>query len=188
MADNTLSRPGEFDALEKARPDELLFPLLERDPDAPPTILFWVSRRRARAFASADLAVIDSSNMPDKLADELRQCAEAEQIAIEMLSRQKGGKAEAIAKATSYSGNTRPEAEIEGKMTRLRGKLGDCDYHGHEALPILAEIIALAPDHIEPRVAAEIEAAIGTIHRCVLELSPHRAAYLAEGELPLPSN
>jgi hypothetical protein len=81
MPENTIQRPGEFDALEKARPDELIFTLLERDPCAPAAIAHWCDLRRKLALDIAD---------EDKRRLELRQIAEAELIGMSKRERQKG--------------------------------------------------------------------------------------------------
>lgn len=176
---STKEHPGEFDAFEKAKPDELIFTLLERDPDAPPTILHWVDRRRTRAFAT-----YEAETMPEALRNELLQCTEAEMIAIEMLSRQGGGKAEKIKAPATYSGNANPTAEMDGLMAKLRSQLGNADYHANLARETMAEIAALDPGKIGAEIAARLEGAIHTMHLTALELSPHRAAYQAEGALP----
>lgn len=179
---STKETPGEFDAFEKARPDELIFTLLERDPDAPPAIMFWVDRRRTRAIKSR----MEEDSRPDALANELRQCSEAEMIAIEMISRQRGGKAEKVKSATTYSGNVNPAAEMDGLMAKLRAMLGNADYHANLALETMAEIAALDPAKLTAEITERLGSTIKTLHHIALELSPHRAAYLAEGELPLP--
>lgn len=74
----TIETPGAFDALEKARPGEPIFPLLGHDPDAPATVLFWVDRRRKRLNAG----LVEETT--EKLREELAQCTDAEIIAHEM--------------------------------------------------------------------------------------------------------
>lgn len=176
---STKEIPGEFDAFEKARPDELIFTLLERDHASPPTILYWVDLRRKWAFKEYE-------GRPEALANELRQCSEAEMIAIEMISRQRGGKAEKIKAPATYSGNVNPTAEMDGLMAKLRAMLGNADYHANLALEAMGEIAALDPAKLGAEVSERLAVTIKTLHEIALELSPHRAAYLAEGELPLP--
>lgn len=176
---STKENPGEFDAFEKALPDELIFTLLGRDPDAPPTILHWVDLRRTRAFQAHE-------GRPDALRNELLQCSEAEMIAIEMLSRQRGGKAEKAKAPVTYSGNVNATAEMDGLMAKLRALLGNADYHANLALEAMAEIAAADPGKVSAELTGRLEAAIKALHHIALELSPHRAAYIAEGELPIP--
>lgn len=178
-AENTLARPGEFDALEKARPDELIFPLLERDPDAPAVIRFWVDLRRKRALAEIEDA--------DALKDELRQCTEAEFIAFEMERRQRGEVGEAVATRATYSGAAVEKSRAEELMAKLRARLGEADYEANEALNLVAEIVGLDPEAIPPALRKNLDDAQASIHRIALTLSPYRAQYLAEGELPLAS-
>lgn len=180
MSENTLERPGEFDALEKARPDELIFPLLERDPDAPPVIRFWVDRRRKRALAEIE-------DM-DALKAELMQCTEAEFIAFEMERRRKGEAVEVAATRASYSGEAVARPATDDLMTKLRSRVAEADYEANEALNLIAEIVAVDPELITPTLRQNLDQAQATIHRIALTLSPYRAQYLAEGELPLPES
>lgn len=177
MIENTLERPGEFDALEKARPDELIFPLLERDPCAPPTIHHWVALRREKAREITD---------PDKLKAELMQCTEAEFIAFEMASRQRGGQAEAVETRASYSGRATERSVVEVLMSKARARLGEADFHASESLDLLRQLAEHEAEHVAPELIEEAAKAQATLHRIALTLSPYRAQYLAEGELPLP--
>ena len=177
MTKNTKSRPGEFDALEKARPDELIFALLERDPCAPPTIHFWCELRRKLARDIDD---------PDKRKDELRQITEAEFIGFAMQDRQKartkGDDVEALP-VQSYSGNVAERTEIDDLLPKLRAELSEADYHANNVLELALrahELGAIADVHIE-----YITDCARVMHAIALELSPHRAALLAEAELPL---
>lgn len=78
----SIDKVGPYDALEKAKPGEPMFPLLGRDPAAPPAITEWARVRRNRAMKNYG----ESSNAANKelLAAELRQCANAEDIALQM--------------------------------------------------------------------------------------------------------
>lgn len=79
---STPATPGAYDALEKAAPGEPMFPLLARDPCAPATVTEWCRLRRNMALHEWG----ESQNPRDKelLAAELRQCANAEAVALEM--------------------------------------------------------------------------------------------------------
>lgn len=72
---------GQFDALEKAEPNEPMFPLLARDECAPATITEWCRLRRNRAFKLYGESAKDSDK--ELLAAELRQCANAEEVALQ---------------------------------------------------------------------------------------------------------
>lgn len=78
---STIDHPGPFDALQKARPGEGIFALLERDPCSPAAITEWARTRRNRAFKlyGGD----QSATAKELLAAELSQCFEAELIALE---------------------------------------------------------------------------------------------------------
>jgi hypothetical protein len=173
MTENTKSRAGEFDALEKARPDELLFTLLERDPCAPPTIHFWCELRRKLAREIDD---------PDKRKDELRQITEAEFIAFAMADRGRGETPEDVLPQT-YSGNVSHRSELDDLMPKLRAALGDADYHMHIALELARRVHGFAA--IDDAQLCEIDVIASSAHAIALDISPHRAALLAESELPL---
>lgn len=173
---NTKSRPGEFDALEKARPDELIFTLLERDPCAPGTIAYWCDLRRKRATAITD---------DDARLQELRQVSEAEFIGMTMLERQKGQASNEAAPlpAESYSGNERKVTKAEELLPKLRASLAEADFHIHNALETARKLHKL--EEVGPADLEEIETLAAALHRITIEYSPHRAALMAEGELPL---
>lgn len=179
MTENTKARPGEFDALEKARPDELIFTLLERDPCAPPTIAHWCELRRQRAREIKD---------DDKRKDELRQITEAEFIGFAMLDRQKartkGDEVEALPVQT-YSGVVAERTELDDLLPKLRAELSEADYHTNNALELARRIFALGDHGIDPFPIDLINHTALTIHSLALHLSPHRAALMAEAELPL---
>lgn len=182
MAENTLARPGEFDALEKAKPHELIFPLLERDLDAPPAIIYWCGLRRKRVLSS----ILDGG-LTDEMRDELRQIGEAELIALEMTARQRGEQA-AETTTKTYSGNVDPDAELNRQLAKLRNHLGNADYHAHEAISIIVDILKLGREGVLPHsIGDELAAAAAVIHAIALEMTPHRRALLAEESLPLAS-
>lgn len=68
----TKSNPGKHDCYNNALPDEPMFVLLGRDPDAPRLIREWVEERRN---------MISAKQRP--IAD-LNMCAEASQLADDM--------------------------------------------------------------------------------------------------------
>lgn len=178
MTESTINRPSQFDALEKARPDELIFTLLERDHCAPPTILHWCDLRRVIARELTDDA---------KRKAELQQITEAEFIAISMAARQKGSKAQAdqMPKQT-YSGNVQQRTAAEELMPRLRAELAEADYHTNNALELARQARELGL--IDDVQLGHIGDCAHTIHVMALELSPHRARLMAEAELPLAAS
>jgi hypothetical protein len=175
MLENTKSHPGEFDALEKARPDELIFTLLERDPCAPPAIMHWCEMRRKAALEITD---------EEKRRAELYQITEAEFIAMSMLERQRGHAQPAEAAPTStYSGLSVEKTAAEQILPKVRAELADAAYHLGNAAELLPQ--ALEAGAISESQAGEIRAAARHSHTLSLKLSPHRAELLAESELPL---
>jgi hypothetical protein len=177
MTENTKARPGEYDALEKARPDELIFTLLERDPCAPPTIHHWCELRRKRARDIKD---------DDKRKAELHQITEAEFIAFTMQDRQsasaKGDAIEALP-AQTYSGIVVERTELDELLPKLRSELSEGDYHAANALELARRAHELGA--IDDAQLGHITDAARVMHAMALDLSPHRAALMAEAELPL---
>jgi hypothetical protein len=172
MTENTIDRPGEFDALEKARPGELIFTLLERDPCAPAVISFWCELRRKLALDIAD---------EDKRRQELRQITEAELIGMSMLERQKGhqpGAEAPLERPATYSGLTVERTAADEIMPKLRAELAEADYHLANAVELLPR--ALETDCIGEFLGDWIGKTASEAHHIALELSPHRAALLAE--------
>ena len=49
----TKHKPGKFDCYGNAEPDEPIFVLLARDPDAPDTMRYWQMRRSRRKLDEA---------------------------------------------------------------------------------------------------------------------------------------
>lgn len=171
MTENTKARPGEFDALEKARPDELLFTLLERDPCAPPTIHHWCDLRRKCARDIKDY---------DKRREELRQITEAEFIAFAMQDRQRDSSIRSDMIKLS------PQAKRTGLddiMIKLRAELSEADYHANNALELACRVHELGA--IDDAQLGNIGDCARVIHAMALDLSPHRAALLSEKELPI---
>lgn len=161
MTENTIRQPSEFDALEKAREDELIFTLLERDPCAPDTIMHWCDLRRKN--------VID---LDDK---EKRQISQAEQIAIEMKARQRGeDKAEVEGGKPLYSGVVHAPDEDAALMGKIRSELAEADFRATNAVERMQA--ALGADLIDEESLALVRNAAIAIHDTVLKLSPHRAA------------
>ena len=175
MHENTKAHPGEFDALEKARPDELIFTLLERDPCAPAAIMHWCDLRRKRALEIRE---------DDVRRDELRQITEAEFIAMSMIERQQGHQPTAeVAPKPTYSGLSVEKTAADQILPKLRAELAEADYHLAAAAELLPQ--ALEAGAIREVQAGGIRAAAADAHRLALDLSPHRAELMAEIELPL---
>ena len=166
MSGNTKGRPGEFDAFEKARPDELIFTLLERDPDAPPVIFHWCDLRRARSRQIPDV---------EKRVAELKQISEAEFIGIEMQERRKTKGAEAPPTETKalYNGPAIEKNEGEQALAKYRAMLSEADFFAHEALE-------LATGRVDGAELGRLQALAEEIHELAITNSPHRAAIMAE--------
>jgi len=60
----TKSEPGEYDAYDKAAPDEPMFVLLARDPQAPDIVLDWAFRRE-RSIRRGDHPASDKAKVQE---------------------------------------------------------------------------------------------------------------------------
>lgn len=128
----TVTTPGPFDALEKARPDEPMFPLLARDPDAPATITEWCRLRRNRAYRlygnskrAADKKMFDA---------ELQQCNQAETVAQQMTDWRGVATVDEPGQRASYqdvkkSAEEIAEAEEREHREKMIRHLRECAYH-----------------------------------------------------------
>jgi hypothetical protein len=67
----TKNNPGKYDCYENAHPDEPMFVLLGRDPDAPILVRLWAAKRKA------------AGELPEKV-DEANRCADAMERWLEL--------------------------------------------------------------------------------------------------------
>lgn len=85
MTDNrtyaTKDRIGVYDAIETAKPDEIIFPVQAGDPFGPPTVMHWVYLARIAGMAETD---------PKKAEHLLKKASDAEQVAWAMMAYQRG--------------------------------------------------------------------------------------------------
>jgi hypothetical protein len=146
---STKETPGPYDALGKAEPGEPMFPLLARDPCAPGAITEWARLRRNLAIKAYGHRAGDKAA---KLLDaELRQCANAEAVALEMGDWRKATEAPAELARVNYSGVQRTAGEL-AEVAKAESILGavrhlrEAAYHASEALDCLRGLDAITPD------------------------------------------
>lgn len=140
---STIETPGAFDALEKAKPDEPIFPLLAHDPCAPGAITEWCRLRRNWALK---IWGADDASAADKvrLAAELAQCANAEAIALQMTDWA-SEHAEVEGQRSSYQELARSVEEVAEAERRKRRDsavrhLREAAYHYCEARDLLVDL------------------------------------------------
>lgn len=177
---STKADPGPFDAFDKARPDEPIFVLLGRDPSAPATVTEWCRLRRNRALKEFD-------HSSDALAAELRQCAEAEAIALGMGDYRAG--LEAVAEGErggvgNYSGLTGESIEVRDHRLAAAeavAHLREAAFHfseGRERLIALGLLAGMGP--FTPR---STKATLNDINELADEVSPKRPG--VQPDLPI---
>lgn len=101
-----------------------------------------------------------------------------------MQARQRGKDGEAVPTSRpTYSGIIIETSAIDDLMSKLRATLAEADYHAANALDLARKAHDLGG--IDDAQLGHIVDVSRVAHAIALWLSPHRAALLAEGELPL---
>lgn len=144
---STKISPGPFDAFDKAEIGEPIFTLIGRDPCAPATITEWARLRRNRAIRLWG----ESQRRSDKvlLDAEMKQCAEAEELALEFGDYRSGAE-EIEGKPSTYQEVRRTKEELDqAEATKRRGEacrhLREAAYHLAEARAALHLADAIDP-------------------------------------------
>lgn len=156
----TAAHPGPYDPLENARPDEPVFTLAGRDPDAPATITFWAHQRRNRAIRAWG----DSKRKADQqlLEAELKQCAEADDTAMLFTEwrRNEVPVEESTGRATYTEVKKTEEQLAAANAAKALGDnirhLRETAYHMCEAKDGLAALGAIPPEVVE-RLEADLK-------------------------------
>lgn len=172
----SIDQLGPYDALAKAEPGEPWFIILARDSAGPATITEWCRLRRNRAFQKWG----ESHRPTDKelLAAELKQCAEAEALAMRFSEWKSGHDQDKPGERAAYN-EVIKSAEEQAEAARLSARAGavrdlrEAAYHLSEALEALdglgvlpertkadgvlylARINGLAEEHSPKRPGAE---------------------------------
>lgn len=183
MTKNTKERPDQFDGHLKARPNEITFTLLERDPCAPPAILHWVALRRE--------AALKIEKEKDRKA-ELRQITNAEEIAWSMMERPAGDRPVEPTIAKSYSGLSVERNPVEDLIGEMRAAIREADYHAKLAEEKLAELVRLDPAndlaHLDEQLLRATRSAHGAIHEIAIRMTTSLKAGAVQAALPMESD
>lgn len=84
----TKNSPGRFDCYAAAAPDEPMFVLLARDPDASALVLLWAAMRRLRAAERGDLEkIVEAEGCAESMIQWLVEHKGREPSGIATLSR-----------------------------------------------------------------------------------------------------
>lgn len=122
---NTKDMPGYFDGMQRAKPNEPVFPLRGHDTIAPKVVHYWVQLRREeinRAFHAGEIT-------DEKRTLELIQCREAEEIAWSMVEwqKQEHGEAEELEAKARYD-------DIRDAHTKLHNSIAEVSAAAREVL------------------------------------------------------
>lgn len=180
---STLDQPGAFDAFEKLQPGEPFFPLLARDDCAPGAMTEWARLRRNRALKLWG----DSSNPSDavKLAAELAQCAQAENLALEFADWRAGQADESLPQRSSYQEIVRTAEELAeaGRRSKIDAavrQLREAAYHVRNAHDGLKDL-----DLIGESTDRDLGFMLAQINGLADEHTPQRPGFTAEPVLPM---
>lgn len=159
---STAAHPSPFDPLADMPLDEPRFVLRGRDPVGPGAITEWARLRRN--WAIKQWADSSSEEAQRRLQAELRQCAAAEEQAMEWAERLAGGEAVEAVNAT-YQDVHRTEEQLaalgrEKRIAALQRHLREAAYHTCEARDGYAAI-----DELGAEDAHALEQALATINR-----------------------
>lgn len=154
---STKERVGEYDALETAKPGEIIFALQGLDPFGPPTVLHWAKLARAAAAEEPD---------EEKREAMLRKATSAETVAWAMMEQQRG---ETVA--------PEPEEEVAGKVDQGRlailVRAADRVYNFDAEILDIADQLAAVSD--PPRRAVGLlRSAASEVKRAVTIFEPRR--------------
>lgn len=168
LPSNTAAHPGPLDPIRDCAPDELVFPLVARDPDAPAAIRHWADTRRKRITS----LLVDGDVEPDdleSLKSDLRRCSaadeEADRFEAWRLGRDQG---EAKLERATYGGEAKDDSERVAYSSAVQS-IAKAAFHLRAALDGLTP--AMDPDLVE---LAELHERVRALHLAKLE---RRAAY-----------
>lgn len=161
---STKDKPGDYDAIETAKPGEPLFPIQGGDPFGPPTVLHWAKLAREAGEAS------DDERESDRL---LRKATSAEQVAWAMQEYQRGEQ-EVVAERANYTDAAPADAN------KWRAGLIGGTKHLHEA----AYHFTNAAEYLPADQAAAIRVVVENIKKIASDYEPKRASYPSKPELP----
>jgi hypothetical protein len=163
----TIENPGPYDALSKARPGEPFFQLLGRDIAAPGAVTEWSRIRRNHAIRHLPAG-------SEELTDELRQCADAEGIALAMDGYRTGQADEDAPVATriAHSGLMGESHEARERSRRI----AETVEHLREAAYHMSEASGLLDTLFSPEAHAfDLAYCIGCVKAIDEEVAPKRS-------------
>lgn len=195
MTESTVStkdHPGEYDALETAKPDEPIFVVQGGDPRGPRTVQFWADYARACARACLQGAKVRVGDTPFTLhdgpenyepsqADEreaeklLKKATNAEQVGWAMQAYQRGeGEEQAATAGYDDSLAEQLTAEAEDRAAQRKARIAMTSQL-HNSLAIANDVAeALAKMALLPETEAQIRAAVAALHAAADEVEPRR--------------
>lgn len=158
----TRDRPGSYDAIASAKPDEPLFPIQGGDPFGPPTVLHWAALARAAALRE------ENREKAERL---LRKASDAEHVAWAMISYQRGAE-ELTGNRATYSDRTETLAD-EGRKRRETLIRGTARLHNAlaEALEVAAQLAKL---RVHPEDEVRIREAAEALKEAAFNIEPRR--------------
>jgi hypothetical protein len=159
----TKERPGSYDAIATAKPDEPLFPIQGGDPFGPQTVLYWAQLARAGAMKEID---------PNKASRLFRKATEAELVAWSMLEYQRGH-AQPEARRARYN-DDQPAKEETAARTEREALIKGADKLQSLLSEALGVAETLAQFRTHPEQEVKIRDAAAMLREAALEIEPRR--------------
>lgn len=189
---STKDQPGDYDAIETAKPDEPLFPIQGGDPRGPGTVQFWADYARACARAclqGAKVRVLDhrfelyggpdgyEPTEADQLAAEklLKKATNAEQVGWAMQAYQRGEDDQEGARAVYNDGLAEQLTAEAADRAAQRKALIAMKTQLHNSIAIAQGVVeALAKLQLHPMVEVKIREAVAGLQEAADEIEPRR--------------
>lgn len=189
---STKDHPGEYDALETAKPDEPIFVVQGGDPRGPRTVQFWADYARAGARACLTGSKVRVGDTPFELVDGpedyqpteadqrdaeklLRKATNAEQVGWAMQSYLRGEQ-EADGGRASYNDELAVQltAEAEDRASQRKARIA-MTTQLHNSLAIANDVgEALAKMGLLPEAETRIREAVAALKAAADEVEPRR--------------
>jgi hypothetical protein len=169
---STKAEPGPFDGLERAEPDEPVFPLRAHDALAAGLVHLWVRQRRE----SIEKAAAAGEITEEKRLLELEQAREAEEIAWAMEDWRSGQTPAPVATAkATYSGrpDTAEEIAARNRHVALREAARRIDNGVADAVEASEAIAPYGFDDVRMHIAADV----ASLKDLAELIRPKRASY-----------
>jgi hypothetical protein len=188
---STKDRPGDYDAIESAKPGEPLFPLQGGDPLAPGTVQFWADYARAQARACLSGGKVRIPRVPFEIVDEpdgyepseedkaaatklLHKATQAEEVSWAFTAYQRGDEEPTGGRATYNDAGPSLAEDAQAAMDERKALI---TYAGrlNNAVGIASSVAeGLAKRRVLPLAEVKVREAVDSLREAAREVEPRR--------------